>query len=83
MNSNNISSTINDLNNEMQYLHNRIPVEKDIKKIKQMMRYMVSISSTINKLTEIKMLSFEIRKDCFNNNKININSFVIYINLIS
>ena len=63
MNSNNISSTINDLNNEMQYLQNRIPVKKDIKKIKQMMRYMVSISSTINKLTEIKMLSFEIRKD--------------------
>jgi hypothetical protein len=63
MNINNLTLSINELNNEMQYLQNRIPVEKDQKKIKQMMRYVISISSTINKLTEIKILSVEIRKD--------------------
>ena len=63
MNINNLTLSINELNNEMQYLQNRIPVEKDQKKIKQMMRYVISISSTINKLTEIKILSVDIRKD--------------------
>ena len=63
MNINNLTLSINELNNEMQYLQKRIPVEKDQKKIKQMMRYVISISSTINKLTEIKILSVDIRKD--------------------
>jgi hypothetical protein len=63
MNINNLTLSINELNNEMQYLQNRIPLEKDQKKIKQMMRYVILISSTINKLTEIKIFSVDIGKD--------------------
>jgi hypothetical protein len=35
MNNNNISSTISDLNNEMQFLQRRIPLENDVKIVKK------------------------------------------------
>ena len=63
MNNNNISSTISDLNNEMQFLQSRIPLENDVKIVKKMIRHKKAIFTATNMLTEIKLLAVEIRQN--------------------